>query len=142
MVDEVSSYLDILILNRSAQFLCAIENNILAPEGGDQLTRYRKGLEAAYPNYTRRYVFLSPQSISPQRPEEREYWMPMNYTAILRLVKQTAVNGDLAISEEVRVILQQYATTLRRNIVPELNESAELQQLARNSTWNTGRRSI
>ena len=128
VVDEVPSYLDILILNRSARFLCAIENKILAPEGGDQLTRYRKGLEAEYPNFTRRHIFLSPQGICAQRCEERKYWKPMDYTAILGLVEQTAANNDLAISDEVRVFLRQYAITLRRNIVPE---TTEMQQLAR-----------
>ena len=128
VVGEVPSYLDILILNRSARFLCAIENKILAPEGGDQLTRYRKGLEAAYPNFTRRHIFLSPRGICAQQPEEQEYWKPMNYTDILGLVEQRADNNDLAISDEVRVFLRQYAITLRRNIVPE---TTEMQRLAR-----------
>ena len=128
VVDEVSGYLDLLILNRSAQFLCAIENKILAPEGGDQLTRYRKGLEAAYPNFTRRHIFLSPRGIPPQRPEEQKYWMPMDYTAILQLVDRTADDNAATISDDVRVLLRQYATTLRRNIVPE---TTEIQQLAR-----------
>ena len=128
VVDEVPSYLDILILNRSAQFLCAIENKILASEGGDQLTRYRKGLEAAYPNFTRRHIFLSPPGIPPQRPEEQKYWMPMNYTAILQLVEQTIADNAATISEDVRVLLRQYATTLRRDIVPE---ATEIQRLAR-----------
>ena len=128
VVDGTDSYLDILILNRSARFLCAIENKILAPEGGDQLTRYRKGLEAAYPDYTRRYVFLSPWGTASQWPAEREYWKPMKYTDILGLVKQTAIDNDLAISDEVRVFLRQYAITLRRNIVPE---TTEMQRLAR-----------
>lgn len=128
VVDEVSSYLDLLILNHSAQFLCAIENKIFAPEGGDQLTRYRKGLAAAYPDYTRRHIFLSPRGIPPQWPEEQEYWTPMGYTAILKLVDQTAADDAVSISEDVRVFLRQYATTLRRNIVPE---ATEIQQLAR-----------
>lgn len=127
-VDGIDGRLDILILNRSARFLCAIENKILAPEGGDQLTRYRKGLAAAYPNFTRRHIFLSPQGICAQRCEERKYWKPMDYTAILGLVEQTADHGDLAISDEVRVFLRQYAITLRRNIVPE---TTEMQRLAR-----------
>ena len=128
VVDEVPSYLDILVLNHSAQFLCAIENKIFSAEGGDQLIRYRKGLAAAYPDYTKRYVFLSPPGDPSQWPGEREYWMPMDYTAILQLVEQMAVNSAVTISEEVRVFLRQYATTLRRNIVPE---ATEIQQLAR-----------
>lgn len=127
-VDGIDGRLDILVVNRSARFLCAIENKILASEGGDQLTRYRKGLEAAYPNFTRRHIFLSPWGAASQWLTERDYWTPLNYTAILGLVEQTAANNDLAISDEVRVFLRQYAITLRRNIVPE---TTELQRLAR-----------
>ena len=127
-VDGIDGRLDILVVNRSARFLCAIENKILASEGGDQLTRYRKGLAAAYPNFTRRHIFLSPWGAASQRLTEQCYWTPMNYTAILGLVDQTANNSDLDISAEVRVFLRQYAITLRRNIVPE---TTELQRLAR-----------
>lgn len=127
-VDGIDGRLDILVVNRSAQFLCAIENKILASEGGDQLTRYRKGLAAAYPNFTRRHIFLSPWGAASQWSTEQDYWTPMNYTAILGLVEQTADHKDLDISDEVRVFLRQYAITLRRNIVPE---TTELQRLAR-----------
>ena len=127
-VDGVDGRLDILVVNRSAQFLCAIENKILASEGGDQLTRYRKGLAAAYPNFTRRHIFLSPWGAASQWRTEQGYWTPLNYTAILGLVEQTANHNDLAIKDEVRIFLRQYAITLRRNIVPE---TTELQRLAR-----------
>ena len=133
IVDGVNSYLDILIVNPQAQILCAIENKIFSPEGfgadgRSQLTRYREGLEHAYPGFARQYVFLSPDGMPSQSPSEQALWTPANYTTIRKLVEQTLDHSANAISDEVRVFLQQYADTLRRNIVPE---STEIQQLAR-----------
>ena len=59
--------IDILILNREARFVCAVENKIWAGEGIDadgasQLTRYRETLENEFPDFTRHFVFLSPQA--------------------------------------------------------------------------------
>ena len=70
-------YIDILILNRDARFVCAVENKIWAAEGIDadgtsQLTRYRETLKREFPDFTRRYVFLSPKGVCPFREEELE----------------------------------------------------------------------
>ena len=125
--------IDILILNRQSRFVCAIENKIWAGEGIDgdgisQLTRYRETLENEYPDFTRHLVFLSPQGLPSQQETERSFWVPADYPTILELLEQTICHHAAMMSEDVRVFLQQYATTLRRNIVPESNQ---VQQLAR-----------
>ena len=124
-VDGQPGSLDILILNESTGFLCAIENKIWSGEHSEQLTRYRKALEERYPDYDRHYIFLSPRGTLPYRKVEQEYWKPMNYTTILELVEQTI--DDTEVREDVRAFLRQYATTLRRKIVPDSNTNiAEL----------------
>ena len=127
-VHREAYYIDILIVNPVAQFLCAIENKIRAPEGDRQLSRYRQVLENMYPDYTRYYVFLTPNSRQSQEETERGFWNPVGYATILELVERTiADQGDFT-SEEVHTALQFYATALRRHIVPE---STEIQRLAR-----------
>ena len=118
-VDGKTGYLDILILNARAAFACAIENKILAGEHGEQLTRYRQALERRYGAYNRSYLFLSPQGTSPVRTEERSVWSPVDYESILRLVEKT--NRIVADRQDqgVAAFLKQYATTLRRRIVPD-----------------------
>ena len=124
-VDGQPGSLDILIVNKSTGFLCAIENKIWSGEHSEQLTRYRKALKERYPDYDRHYIFLSPRGTLPYREEEQEYWKPMNYTTILELVEQTI--DDTKVREDVRAFLRQYATTLRRKIVPDSNTNiAEL----------------
>ncbi len=125
IADGQPGYLDILIVNESTGFLCAIENKIWSGEHSEQLTRYRKALKERYSDYDRHYIFLSPRGTLPYREEEQKYWKPMNYTAILELVEQTI--DDTEVREDVRAFLRQYATTLRRKIVPDSNTNiAEL----------------
>ena len=119
----------ILVLNNSAKLLCAIENKVFSPESVGQLSHYRKALESGYPNFTKRYVFLSPDGRLSQEETEREIWTPAKYTTILQLLEEMLEAKAATISGDVRVFLRQYATTLRRmNIVPE---SSEVSQLAR-----------
>ena len=132
VVDGEPRYLDILLVNHRAQILCAIENKIFSSEGFSegisQLTHYRRALEKDFCDFSRHHVFLSPQGVPPQQQQEREFWTPANYTTIRQLVEKTDANCGDAIRGDVRVFLRQYATTLRRNIVPE---SQEVRQLAR-----------
>lgn len=126
VVDGGAGWLDILVLNNSAKFLCAIENKVFAPESVGQLSHYRKALENGYPNFTKRYVFLSPDGRLSQEETEREIWTPENYTTILQLLEEMLEAKAATMNEDVRVFLRQYATTLRRNIVPDSNEVQEL----------------
>ncbi|MDE0289576.1 MAG: PD-(D/E)XK nuclease family protein, partial [bacterium] len=126
VVDEVTGRLDILVVNSTKKFVSAIENKVYAPEGGKQLIRYRKALETEYYNFDRHYVFLSPRGIESQWAEEREYWQPLSYSTILQLVERTIDDNTARLTEEVRLFLQQYASTLRRRIVPETDEIGRL----------------
>jgi len=126
-VDGVPGYLDILILNESEQTLCAVENKVFSSEHSEQLTRYRKALADSYPDFTRHHVFLTPRGTLPYREEEREYWIPATYAIVLDVVDRIINDSENLVKEDVRSFLSQYATTLRRNIVPETN----VRQLAR-----------
>ena len=119
VVDGKTGYLDILILNTRAVFACAIENKILTGEHSEQLTRYRQALEQKYGAFHRSYLFLSPQGTPPARPEERSVWTPVDYGTILRLIEETHRSGSDRQDLAVGAFLQQYATTLRRRIVPD-----------------------
>ena len=122
--------IDILILNRPAEFVCAVENKIRSPEdiaedGVSQLTRYRETLEAEFPSFRRHYVFLSPAGAGPQTQAEVEHWIPGTYVTVHGLVNQMLADADSQMSGPVRAFLMQYETTLRRNIVPETSEVAK-----------------
>ena len=126
-------YIDLLILNRKAKFVCAIENKIWAdegigPDGRSQLTWYRETLKRNFPNFDKHYVFLSPSGIPSQIAEERQYWMPETYVTVRELVQRVLDQNAGVLSIETDVFLRHYSTMLGRNIVPE---STEVQRLAR-----------
>ena len=121
--------LDIRILNEESRFLCAIENKVWSPESGNQLAFYREALAAHHSDYKVHLVFLTPSGATPDEPKERGHWKRMAYTDILRLVERTIQEKSDCVKEDVRALLRQYATTLRRNIVPEVSD--DVHRLAR-----------
>lgn len=120
-------YLDILVRNDSAQVLCAIENKTFSSEHHEQLTRYRNALRMAYPAFTRLHLFLTPRGTEPYRDEEKEHWQTLTYAAIRGILQEIVDDDGHSPNSAVRAFLRQYATTLRRNLVPDTSVS----QLAR-----------
>ena len=116
--DGEVGFLDILVVNREENFVCAIENKIFSSEHGKQLTRYRKALEAQYPHLRRIHLFLSPAGTPPYRAEDRASWIPVDYGKVLHSVEATLREGVDRENHAVSAFLRQYTTTLRRNIVP------------------------
>ncbi len=128
-VEGQQGYLDILIVNDAHQALFAIENKVFSSEHSEQLTRYRLALENddVYSTYARHHVFLTPRGDLAFKVEEREHWTPLAYSAVFDIVQQLLkVTGSLA-NRDIHAFLRQYATALRRNIMPETS----VPQLAR-----------
>lgn len=127
-IDEARGSLDILVVDASKRFLCAVENKIYHTETAGQLNRYRRALEQKYPNFTKHRVFLTLAGTSPQSEDEQEHWRCASYTDILALVERSIDECASEMRDDVRVFLQHYANTVRRIIVPE---SPEIRHLSR-----------
>jgi len=119
LVDGEEGYLDILIVNKAEQVLCAIENKVFSVEHSEQLSRYRKALEQSYPSFTRSYVFLTPARTSPYLEEERAHWTSLGYAVVFDIVQHMVESKGGPTKEGVGAFLRQYAVTLRRNIMPD-----------------------
>ena len=117
LVDGQQGFLDLLILDEGQQFLCAIENKVYSGEHSGQLTRYRQALENRYPDFTRRYLFLSPWGTPAQNAAERKHWQSVDYNLVCQLVAETAQNFADSGSAEVLAFLRQYADLVRRSIL-------------------------
>ena len=74
-------------------------------------------------------MFLTPKGIKPNDHAEQEAWTTMSYTDVLRLVEGTIESKSNSAKEDVVAFLRQYASTLRRNIVPEV--SNDVHELAK-----------
>lgn len=123
-VDGQQGFLDLLILDEGQRFLCAIENKVYSGEHSGQLTRYRRALENRYPDFTRRYLFLSPWGTLAQDAVERKHWQAVDYGIIRQLVDETAQDFADSGNAEVLAFLRQYAGVLRRDILG--NEDARV----------------
>ena len=124
-VGEQRGYLDILILDRDNHNLIAIENKIFSPEHGNQLTRYRRALADAYPDFARHHIFLSPAGLRPNLERDRKCWQPASYAVIYNAIQEILETGGVA-DRDANALLQIYATTIRRNVMPDtdLNRQA------------------
>lgn len=125
-------FIDILILNRKENLVCAIENKINAEEGFDedgrsQLTRYREILDSEFPpDFGRHCVFLTPRGLPSKNNEEQKFWVPENYSTIHQFLVETLRRIAETAKPDIYWSLKQYESTIRRNIVTETNKIAEL----------------
>ena len=127
VVDGQQGYLDILIVNKAQQVVCAIENKVFSGEHSEQLTRYRSALDADYSTFTRYHVFLTRRGELASREEERGHWTPLTYSTVFDILQQLLENNGSSTNDDVHAFSRQYATALRRNVMPETS----LPQLAR-----------
>jgi len=112
-------YLDILIVHEAHQVLCAIENKVFSDEHSEQLTRYRLALEDDYPTFARYHVFLTPRGDLAFKDEEKGHWTPLPYSTVFDIVQQLLENTGISRNKDIHAFLRQYATALRRNVMPE-----------------------
>jgi len=117
VVDGQRGYLDILVLDQDHRNLIAIENKTFSLEHSNQLTRYRRALAGAYPDFTRHHIFLSPAGVSPYLERDRKYWQPARYSVIHDDIQQVLETGIA--DPDANALLQIYATTIRRNVMPD-----------------------
>ena len=129
LVEGQWGYLDILVLNEAGSALCAIENKVFSSEHSEQLTRYRRAVAERYPDFTRHHVFLTPGGTDAYLEEERRFWVPAAYATVLDIVQQIVDDECNSVDENVRAFLRQYATTLRRNIVPDTSIPQRARQI-------------
>ena len=125
--DGQRGYLDILVLDREHQNLIAIENKTFSREHSNQLTRYRRALADVYPDFTRHHIFLSPDGIPANVERDREHWQPARYSVIHEVIQQALDTG--VADPNANALLQIYATTIRRNVMPDTSIDRQARQI-------------
>lgn len=104
-------HIDILAVNDEEKYVLCIENKIFSGEHDDQLARYRGEVEKEFPDYRRRFVFLTPNSWEASEPE----WLAMGYKDVLDIIGR-AVRSSTPAPEPAQFI-SEYMDTVRRNIL-------------------------
>jgi len=115
--------IDILLRNRSANFVVAIENKVDTGEHSDQLRRYREILEKEFPTARRVYLFLTPEGT---RPSD-DAWLTISYDFVAETVGAVAAAYASRSGPDVLTLVNHYLTLLRRYIVSD----SDIAQLCR-----------
>ena len=103
--------IDILAISDSEKYLLCIENKYDSPEHSNQLNQYRNMLNRYYPDYRKRYIYLSPKGKKASDPVN---WKAMSYADILRIIDSLDLeNAD----PDAAVFIRHYVNMLRRDIV-------------------------
>lgn len=104
--------IDILAVSSNEKFVLCIENKIYSGEHDNQLNRYRKIIEEAYPDYTKYYIFLSPEGTE---ASDTDYWCAMSYQEVLNIIENARKKVKLL--PDVELLIDNYIEAVRRDIV-------------------------
>jgi hypothetical protein len=118
------SSIDLLLELPPVQTIIIIENKIDSSEHSNQLARYVEVAARRYPGWTLYGIYLTPDGHLPSDSRYRA----VSYAAVVAAV-ESLLRDTTPIPDDVRMVLNHYASILRRYIVPDTN--SELAQLAR-----------
>jgi len=107
--------IDILIVlaEDNKKIVVALENKIKTSEHSDQLQRYRSIVEREFKDFTRFYIYLTPDNLIPSDEE----WISFSYDVVADLLDELLKNRKSSLSANVYSFISQYQTILRRYIV-------------------------
>jgi hypothetical protein len=114
--------IDLLIELKQLNLVVLVENKIDASVGDGQLQRYKKIIEARYPDFRHLFILLTPGGTEP----DDENYVALSYSEVADLI-ESAVDRDKFIGSDVSLILEHYVQMLRRHIV----QDEQLADLAR-----------
>jgi len=107
--------IDILIVvsEDNKKIVVALENKIKTSEHSDQLQRYRSIVEREFKDFTRFYIYLTPDNLIPSDEE----WISFSYDVVADLLDELLKNKKSSLSANVYSFISQYQTILRRYVV-------------------------
>ena len=116
--------IDLLIESQKEKYVLCIENKIDAQDHDGQLDKYYRIVEEKYRDYTKLYVYLTPEGIAPIQ-DSYGIWNCIKYENIIRIIELELEKAAFD-SDAVRFI-HSYVDTLRRETMNN-NEIIELCQ--------------
>jgi len=105
--------IDILITDEGSKFVCAIENKIEAAEHSDQLDRYQTLVEKEFPDFTRQFIFLTPDV----RRASNDSYLNIGYGDVHDIIEYVVRAKSNLLGNEVKIFLSHYAEMLRRRVL-------------------------
>lgn len=115
--------IDIIIIDEKNKFVCIIENKLEASEHGDQLNRYQTAVEREFPDFTKQFLFLTPDA----RRASNDSYLNIAYDDICDIIEYIIRAKRNLMGDEVRIFLSHYIEMLRRRVMV----SSEIQALCK-----------
>lgn len=106
--------IDLLIVSDEEKTAFVIENKVGSNEHSNQLNRYRRICEKAYPEYNKIYLFLTPQGLP---PSDADNWTVLTYNDIIEALSEIMENTELL--PDVSLMINNYIDVVRRDIVDD-----------------------
>jgi hypothetical protein len=116
--------IDFLLLNQAGKWAMIVENKVWTTEHSDQLGKYHRFVEKAYPRLQPLGVYLTPYGAAPSRKVDREKYRSLSYGALCGVLNGVLEDGGSALDPDVRMSIEHYVRMVRRHIVgdPEVVE--------------------
>ena len=115
--------IDIIIIDEKNRFVCVIENKVEAAEHSDQLNRYEALVEREFPDFTKQFIFLTPDA----RRASNDSYLNIGYDDICDIIEYIIRAKGNLIGDEVRIFLSHYTEMLRRQVMV----NSEIQDLCK-----------
>jgi hypothetical protein len=116
--------IDILLTHEEHRFVMAIENKVESAEHDDQLQRYKKTVQADFPQFKQAFVFLTPDLTT---PSDEDYWIPIDYGVVADSLQAVLGRRGCAMEADAKILAEHYLEMLGRHIMQE-SEIAQLAQ--------------
>lgn len=99
------------------QIVICIENKFYSQDHSEQLSKYRKLVKQAFPDFKKAFVYLTPSGEDPKHKEEREFYANYSYEEIISHAHRIlSVYGE-NMHPGVKQYIQDYLTTLKRELM-------------------------
>lgn len=106
--------IDLMLVSDDEKTVIAIENKVGSHEHSNQLNRYRKILEKAYPDYNKIYIFLTPDGLL---PSDTDNWCVLTYSDIVDVLND--IKDVTELLPDVELMINNYVDVVRRDIVED-----------------------
>lgn len=116
--------IDIIAISEENKLVIVIENKVWSKESNHQLEKYFNIVNKELPDYSKVFVFLTPNGAS---PSDEENWISFNYKNVFDVLKKSVELKRGQISESVELFIEQYLDVLRRYMVGDF----ELEKICR-----------
>ncbi len=110
------SHIDVIAISYSQKFVLCIENKIDSGEHDNQLIKYRETIEEKYPDYLKRFIYLTPEGIDASEPDP---WYSMSYQDVMRIIENSSKR--FLLPPDATLLIDNYLEVVRRDVVGDEN---------------------